>query len=274
MAGTMSLTNLLLLNFSVVSGLMVATWLVSLPIKNVSIVDIGWGLGFVVIAWTTFVTTSAEGPSRWLLPVMTTLWGVRLSGHLAVRNLGKGEDKRYAEMRSRRGPRFAFTSLVIVFGLQGVVMWLVALPLQIGIHGAESNWEWAHGLGLLLWSTGFFFEAVGDAQLARFLSDPASAGRVLNRGLWRYTRHPNYFGDCLVWWGLWLTSVAHGLGLWTVVSPLVKTFCLVRFSGVRLLERSLVQTRSGYEDYVRETNAFFPWFPRTSTVADHSTKAD
>ena len=118
----MSETDLLLLNFSVVSGLMVSTWLVSLVIKNVSIVDIGWGLGFVVIAWTTLATTSSEGPSRWLLAVMTTLWGGRLSGHLATRNLGKGEDKRYAEMRSRRGPRFAFTSLVIVFGLQGVVM--------------------------------------------------------------------------------------------------------------------------------------------------------
>ena len=270
----MTVTNLLLLNLAIVAGLMATIWLVSLVIKDVSIVDITWGLGFVVIAWTTFVTTSAEGPGRWLLAVMTTLWGVRLSGHLAARNLGKGEDKRYAAMRSRRGPRFALTSLVIVFGFQGWAMWMVALPLQIGIHGAESGWEWLHGLGLLLWTVGFFFETTGDAQLARFLADPNNAGRVLKRGLWRYTRHPNYFGDFLVWWGLWTTSVAHGSGLWTVVSPLVMTFCLVRFSGVRLLERSLVQTRTDYGDYIRETNAFFPWFPRTSTAADDSMKSD
>ncbi len=256
-----AISDVLLTNLSVIAGLMLVVWLISLPLRNVSIVDIVWGAGFVLIAWVTVAVTTGSGPSRWLLPVMTSLWGLRLSGYLAWRNIGKGEDKRYAAMRSKRSPQFAFTSLIMVFALQGAVMWIVSLPLQTGIAFAQSGWTWLHGLGIALWSVGLLFESIGDLQLARFKANPNNAGMVMNRGLWRYTRHPNYFGDFLVWWGLYATAIAHTTAIWTIIGPSVMTLFLMRVSGVSLLEQSLQQTRPGYAEYACETNAFFPWFP-------------
>lgn len=260
----MDLTGILSLNLGVIAGLMTLLWLLSIPLKDVSIVDIFWGAGFAVVAWVTFSQTASSGPSRWLLPVLTTIWSTRLTLYLAWRNLGHGEDKRYAAMRARRGPIFALTSIYVVFGLQGAVMWTVSLPLQAGITLAEPGWTWLHAVGITCWSFGILFETFGDLQLSRFKANPDNAGKVLNTGLWRYTRHPNYFGDFLLWWGLYAIAAAHGAALWSAVGPVVMSVFLMRISGVTLLEQSLKETRPGYREYIQNTNAFFPWFPSRS----------
>ncbi len=257
----MNWSDLFLANATTVAGFMVVMWLISLAIGDVSIVDIGWGLGFVLIAWTTFIGFDGN-PSRQLLMVtLVSVWGLRLAGYLAWRNLGHGEDYRYQAMRKRAGKKFAFTSLYIVFGLQGVVMWIVSLPVQAGQVATGSSLTWLDGLGAALWTIGLLFESVGDFQLARFKADPANAGQVMDRGLWRYTRHPNYFGDSVVWWGIYLIALAAG-AWWSVIGPLVMTIFLMRVSGVTLLERKLKQKREGYLDYIERTSSFFPMPPR------------
>lgn len=262
------MTGLLLTNAALIAGIMVAVWLVSLPLRDVSIIDIVWGLGFVSVSWSTYWLTAdpteqiGSCPARWLLPALTTVWGLRLSGHLAWRNHGRPEDKRYARMRTRRGPRFWWQSLYVVFLLQGAVMWLVSLPLQVGIAAATPAWSAWHAVGIALWLVGLFFEAVGDWQLAVFKRNPDNRGKVFDAGLWRYTRHPNYFGDFCVWWGLFLIALS-GRGVWwTVVSPLLMSLFLMKVSGVTLLEKSLNEDKPEYAAYQRRTNAFFPWFPR------------
>jgi steroid 5-alpha reductase family enzyme len=183
--------------------------------------------------------------------------------YLARRNLGKGEDSRYAEMRRRHGERWPLRSLVVVFWLQGALMWVVSLPVQVGMSDATpaglGALDW---IGTALWGVGFAFESVGDLQLARFKDDPANRGRVMDRGLWRCTRHPNYLGDFCVWWGIWLVALATGSAWWTVAGPALMSVLLIRVSGAALLERSLVRRREGYADYVARTSAFFPWPPR------------
>jgi steroid 5-alpha reductase family enzyme len=189
--------------------------------------------------------------------------------YLAWRNLGHGEDPRYRAMRERIGERFGLVSLATVFGFQGLLVCLVSLPLQAGLRApALDGVTILQVLGVLCWSVGLLFETVGDWQLARFRASPANAGAVMDRGLWRYTRHPNYFGDFMVWWGLYLVAVSDLAGLralgWTAVGPAIMTFLLLRVSGVPLLERPLKQRRPGYEAYVRRTSAFFPWPPRAA----------
>jgi len=254
----------MLISALVVVCWMLLFWLASIPLRNVAIVDIAWGLGFVLVAVVSAICAGGDGINRWLLPLLTIIWGVRLSGYLAWRNHGKPEDKRYQAMREHRGASFVYSSLWIVFGLQAAILWIVSLPLQVGIYYAASEWHPLHVIGLVVWLVGIVFESVGDYQLARFKSDPASAGQVMDRGLWHYTRHPNYFGDFLVWWGLFLVSLAGTVALtwWTIAGPLLMSWFLMRVSGVPLLEQSLRNTRPQYADYIRRTNAFFPWFPK------------
>ena len=256
------MVDVLFTNAGVIGGMMLVVWLISLPLRDVSIIDLVWGLGFVVVAWVTISATSSVGPARWLLAILTTVWGLRLSGHLAWRDHGRPEDKRYARMRERQGRSFPFVSLFTVFLLQGVVMWVVSLPIQIGILRSESPLSPLHVVGLLLWSVGIVFEAVGDWQLARFKSDPDNEGHVLDAGLWRFTRHPNYFGDFCVWWGLFIIASAGGAPLWTVIGPLVMSVFLMFISGVTLLESDLRDRKPDYRQYVSRTNAFFPGPPR------------
>ena len=243
-------------------ALMLVTWLVSLARKDASIVDIVWGLGFVVVAWAVFATTDGNHTRRILLVAMTMIWGLRLATHLFLRNRGKGEDHRYQAMRRRYGERFAVVSLYLVFGLQGVLMWIVSLPVQLGQTREAPDVGVIAGVGIAVWAFGMYFEAVGDWQLARFKRDPANAGKVMDRGLWRYTRHPNYFGDACVWWGIALVAAETGIGAIGLVGALVMTVLLRRVSGVTLLERSLVKRRPGYEDYVERTSPFLPRRPR------------
>ncbi len=246
-----------------IAVLMVGTWLVSLPLRNASIVDIVWGAGFVLVGWVAYAMGDGTGSRRALLAVMVTLWGGRLAVYLFVRNHGKGEDPRYVAMRERRGPAFAVQSLWVVFGLQGVLMWIVSLPVQVGaVPDQPTSLTPVELVGVVLWAVGLFFESVGDFQLARFKRDEANQGQVMDQGLWRYTRHPNYFGDFCVWWGIGIVASATGVGLYGLIGPVVMTFFLLRVSGVAMLERSIGKRRPGYDEYVRRTNAFFPAPPR------------
>ena len=233
----MSLVDLLLLNFGLIAGIMLTLWLVSLPLRNASIVDVFWGVGFVFIVWVTFFAAGSMSPRSLLICVLTSLWGLRLAGYLAWRNLGKGEDYRYGAMRERFGRRFPLISLFVVFWLQGLIMWLVAFPIQTAQFGAASL-GWIDAIGASVWAVGWLFESIGDLQLARFKADPVNRGKVMDRGLWRYTRHPNYFGDFLVWWGLYCIAAVGG-AWWTIFSPILMSVLLIRVSGVTLLEHSL-----------------------------------
>ena len=247
----------------VVAACMGALWLLSLRLRNASIVDVFWGLGFVAIAAAAWLRTPGDAsPRRWLLAAMVALWGLRLAGYLFWRNAGRGEDPRYQAMRRHWGARFGWVSLFTVFALQGVLMWIVSLPVQLGILAPGGPLGALDALGVLLFALGLGFESIGDLQLARFRADPANAGRVMDRGLWRYTRHPNYFGDACAWWGIFGVALATPWGPWSAVGPLLMTFLLLRVSGVALLERSIGRRRPGYAEYARRTSAFFPRPPR------------
>lgn len=259
------MTALVDLSFALVAALslMTVVWVASVAKKDASIVDAFWGLGFVLLAWVYFARADSTAPRGLLVPVLVTAWGVRLSMHIFLRNRGHGEDYRYREMRDRYGRRFAWISLGTVFWLQAVILWVVSLPLHsVQKSGSPAGWTSLDLLGSLLFLTGFTFETVGDYQLSRFRSDPDNRGKVLDRGLWRYTRHPNYFGDALVWWGLWVFALSTPGSWWTFVSPALMTFLLMRVSGVALLEKKLASTRPAYRRYVERTSAFFPWLPR------------
>ncbi|HET6570650.1 MAG TPA: DUF1295 domain-containing protein [Solirubrobacterales bacterium] len=259
----MSTAGLLALEAGLVFALVTALWAVSVALNDSSIVDVFWGSGFVIVAWAAYVLGDGTPDRQLLLALLVTVWGLRLTLYLARRNLGKGEDRRYTAMRRRHKERWPLRSLVVVFWLQGVLMWVVSLPVQVAMNDSTPA-----GLGVLdwvgtaVWAAGLVFEAVGDSQLARFKADPANRGKAMDRGLWRYTRHPNYFGDFCVWWGIWLVALATGSAWWTVVGPVVMSVLLTRISGAAPLERSLAKRREGYADYIARTSPFFPWPPR------------
>lgn len=246
----------------VIAILMLVTWVVSVVIDNASIVDIIWGLGFVLATWGAYLAADIDTMTdRSLLVLgMVTIWGLRLTGYLAWRNIGKGEDRRYQQMRRKSPDSFWLTSLYRVFGLQALIMWVVAVPAVVS-QGSEGSLIWLDYVGGAIWLIGLFFETVGDFQLARFKSRSDSKGKVMDQGLWRYTRHPNYFGDFCVWWGIYLVAAAGG-AWWTVFSPIVMTALLMRYSGAGLLEKTITRRRPEYEEYIRTTNAFFPGPPK------------
>lgn len=249
---------------AVTAGVFLVLWIVSLRTRNASLVDIWWGPGFALIALLSFALTPEGALSRrQLVLVLTTIWGLRLGTHLLVRNTGKDEDFRYAAMRKAWGHGFGMKSLTRVFLLQAVLMWVVSFPVQAAMRSATPAtlgfFDW---LGILVWAFGLFFETVGDLQLARFKKDPANADRVMDRGLWRFTRHPNYFGDACAWWGLWLIAFAVPGGFWSIVGPITMTVLLTSVSGVPMLERKIGERRPGYDEYARRTSAFLPRPPR------------
>jgi len=258
----MSAQEIVVLNLVAAIGAMLVLWLLSLRLRDVSIVDPWWGPGFVLLAALAAGLTDSTSPRRFLLAAMTALWGLRLGWHLLRRKVGHPEDFRYAAMRAHHGERFGIVSLFTVFLLQGALMWFISLPVQLGIVATEpADLGPLDALGVLVWLVGLAFETTGDRQLARFKADPANRGRILDTGLWRYTRHPNYFGDAVVWWGLWLVAASTPAARPAILAPLLMTFLLVRVSGVALLEQTLRQ-RPGYEEYVRRTSAFLPRPPR------------
>ena len=240
-----------------VIALISVTWLASAIRRDASLVDRVWGLGFVLIAWT--VARTAATPPDWWLVALVTVWGVRLSVHITVRNWGHGEDRRYQQMRARNGPGWWWQNLFTVFGLQGVIMAVVALPLVVAIPSPGNTA--IRIIATIVWAVGFAFEALGDWQLMRFAADPANRTKVLDTGVWRYTRHPNYFGETMLWWGFWGFALANG-GWWTIISPIVVTMLLLRISGVPMLEAGMAERRPGYRAYVERTSPFVPRKPR------------
>ncbi len=259
----MSFLSVWLPALALILGLMTLLWLLSVVRRDASIVDPFWGPGFAVLALYYFWRTSGYLPRQLLVVALTLVWGLRLGLFLAWRNAGRGEDFRYQQFRARYGPRrYWWVSFFQVFLLQGVLLWLVSAPLLgAQISPLPDRLGLLDFLGLAVWSVGFLFEAVGDWQLARFKARPANKGQLLTTGLWRFTRHPNYFGDAAVWWGFACLSLAGGR-LWPILGSLLMTYLLLRVSGVAMLERSLVRTRPGYESYMKTTSAFFPWIPR------------
>jgi steroid 5-alpha reductase family enzyme len=246
-------------------GAMLLLWALSLALRDASIVDIWWGPGIALVVGVAFALAGGGHPRRVLLLALVVLWALRLGGYLLWRNAGRGEDPRYQAMRRHHGARFAWLSLVTVFGLQGVLQWLVALPLQLAqLAPGPERLGALDAAGVALYALGLGFEAVGDWQLARFRDDPTSRGRVLDSGLWRYTRHPNYFGDCTAHWGMFVVALATPWGWLGVLGPLAMTVLLLRVSGVTLLERSIGKRRPEYADYQRRTSAFIPWPPRAA----------
>ena len=259
------MSDLLTISAVAIAILMLVTWVVSVIVDDASVVDIVWGLGFVVATWAAYFASPVDTTTdrSLLILILVTVWGLRLTGYLAWRHVGKGEDRRYQQMRKKSPDSFWLTSLFTVFALQAVLMWIVAVPAVV-TQGSEGTLFWPDYMGAGIWLVGLFFETVGDLQLARFKSRPDSKGRVLHRGLWRYTRHPNYFGDFCVWWGIYLVALAGG-SWWAVFSPLVMTALLTRFSGVGVLERTITRRRPEYEEYIRTTNVFFPGPARQRT---------
>jgi steroid 5-alpha reductase family enzyme len=234
-------------------------WIYSLVRRDASVIDIFWGPGFVLAALMYAFTAEGYIVRKTIVLALVTVWGLRLALHIGARNLGQPEDHRYQEWRKTGGTSWWWQSYFKVFLLQALILWLVSLPLlsaQWQLQPARLTvLDWS---GLALWSVGFFFEAVGDYQLARFKRKPENKGKLLTSGLWAYTRHPNYFGESLIWWGFFLFAAACGQWL-TILSPLLITFLLLKVSGVALLEKSMVKTKPGYEQYSSQTNAFLPW---------------
>jgi len=250
---------LYLVGLAVALAAFTALWLASLALRDASIVDIFWGPGFVLMGWLYHLVSSPRTGLGLLACVLVTVWGLRLAGHLAVRNAGAGEDYRYRQWRERSGAAFWWVSLPKVFLLQAVVLWVVSSPLLLAQRPlTAAGWGWLIPAGLVLWAVGFFFEAVSDWQLLAFRRDPASRGRVLDRGLWRLSRHPNYFGEAVLWWGIGLIAAAAG-GPLALVGPALLTFTLVKISGVAMLDRELVARRPGYAEYIASTPSFLPF---------------
>ncbi|MEM9554476.1 MAG: DUF1295 domain-containing protein [Acidobacteriota bacterium] len=242
-----------------VFALMTAMWLVSLARRDAGVADPTWPILFLAAAIVFALRQDATGPRTILLLSLVALWSLRLGGYLAWRNLHEGEeDHRYQAMRRNQNPGFWWKSLGTVFWLQAFLAWFIALPLLAGTGGdPDAALGWLDALGVALWLVGMVFEAGGDWQLARFKADPSTRGQVLDRGLWRYTRHPNYFGDFCVWWGFYAIAVAAG-GWWTVPGPLLMSVLLMKVSGVTLTESTIEERRPAYAEYKRRTNAFFP----------------
>lgn len=260
--------TILLFNAGLLLVTIMALWAISVRIRDVSFIDSFWAFGMVMLTLATFLHTPGGDPDRRLLLLLLTgLWGLRLSWHLFTRWRREGEDPRYKRiiggLIEKRGWSFAKASLLQVFLLQAPLLFIVCLPAQLGQISDQPA-----GIGLLGWIgtaialIGIAFESIGDAQLKAFKADPANKGKVLDTGLWRYTRHPNYFGDACAWWGIWLVAAETGLGRWAIVGPVLITFLLMKWSGVPMLERGLKKSRPGYEDYVRKTSAFFPLPPK------------
>lgn len=250
---------------ALILGVGVVAWAVSVAIRNVAFVDSLWSLFFLLAAIVFAASAWPLGARGLLVTVLVAIWALRLSIYITARNWGEPEDYRYQKIRANNEPGFAFKSLYIVFGLQGVLAWFIAMPLLPAIMNPG-------GIGPIeivaasLWLVGFVFEAGGDYQLARFKRDASNKGRVLDSGLWRYTRHPNYFGDFCVWWAFYLFAFSAG-GWWTILSPVLMSLLLLKVSGVALLEKTITDRRPEYAAYIRRTNAFFPGVPKSTSAA-------
>ncbi len=255
--------SLYFLTLAVLSSMAILCWLYSLVHNKVDIVDTLWSLMFLVSTFIYLSSIENPGARSWIVLTLVLLWSLRLAFHLYIRNAGKPEDRRYQEIRKNNEPGFKVKSLYIVFLLQAVLAWVISAPLLFAVD-SSIGLSWIDVFAVVLWLTGFLFESLGDRQLASFQRKPDASTRVLNTGLWRFTRHPNYFGEFCIWWAFYLFAFSAG-AWWTIYAPLLMTFLLLRVSGVSLMEDKISHRRPGYAEYIRQTNAFFPWFPDNST---------
>ncbi len=263
----MSFLTIFFQGFLLIMIMMTFLWVVSVIVKNVSIVDLFWGLGFVLTAGFYFLKTEGSGPRKVILIALVAIWGFRLSLHLAWRNIGRGEDFRYKQFRKNYGEkRYWWISFFQTFLLQGILMWLISAPLLgAQYYGQNRSLGIFEYIGIILWIIGFCFEAGGDIQLAKFKSDPANKGRIMDKGLWRYTRHPNYFGDATIWLGYGFLCLSSGSYL-PVIGSLLMIVLIIKVSGVALLEKSLKEKKPQYKEYIEKTSAFIPWFPKKPPI--------
>jgi steroid 5-alpha reductase family enzyme len=248
------------------SAIFVLAWIK----KDNSIVDIAWGLGFILVATLNFFLEPGFEARHFLVTAMILLWGSRLAIHIAIRNKGKGEDFRYAKWRKDWGKWFSIRSFFQIYMLQGSLLLIIAYPAMLINHSEEPGIAFLDILGLCIWTIGFIFEAAGDYQLSKFKSRPENKGKIITHGLWRYTRHPNYFGEVAMWWGIFLIALSVENGWTAIVSPLAITFLLLKVSGITMLEKKYIGNEE-FEEYAKRTSAFFPWFPKkVKTPGDFS----
>lgn len=240
---------------------MTVIFVIALFKKDNSIVDIAWGLGFVLIALLTFFLEKGFTFRHNLVTTLLFIWGMRLAVHIFIRNRGRGEDFRYAQWRKEWGKWFFLRSFFQIFMLQGLLLLIIVYSVMLVNSSKETGTSILDLFGLILWLVGFFFEAVGDYQLSRFKKDPGNKGKIMSSGLWKYTRHPNYFGEAAMWWGVFLIALSVRAGWTAVISPLLITFLLLRVSGVTMLEKKYAGNKE-FQEYAKRTNAFFPWFPK------------
>jgi steroid 5-alpha reductase family enzyme len=254
-----TLAHLALRGLALCAGLALLTWLASVARRDASLVDRTWALMIAGPALVYAAHAGWSGPRSIALLALVLAWALRLCAFITARNWGHGEDRRYQAIRARNEPHFALKSLVIVFALQAVLAWIVSMPTLAALVG-NRPFGALDVAGIVVALAGFLYESIGDAQMSAFKADPANRGQVMDRGLWRHTRHPNYFGEACFWWGVWLVALAAGglPALWTVASPLLVTTLLLKVSGVALLEKDIGKRRPAYRDYVARTNAFIP----------------
>ena len=242
-------------------GYMSLWFVISLFKRRNDVADVAWGLGFVLLAWTSFFLSGATGTRGVLVGVLVSVWGLRLAWHIHARNRGKAEDYRYLAWRREWGRWFYPRSYAQVYLLQGALLFLISLPVLIINRNASATFGLLDGMGACVWLFGFFFESVGDAELARFVKDPANKGKLLQSGLWRYTRHPNYFGEVAQWWGIWLVALGVRRGWFAIIGPLTITLLILKVSGIPMLEKKMAENPD-FTEYTRRTSVFFPWFPK------------
>ena len=259
----MTFIQIYLIAFASILSMMFVLWIISIRIKNASIIDLFWGFGFVMACFIYFLKTEGLEIRKILLMTMVSLWGIRLSLYLAWRNIGKGEDPRYRKFRQHYGEhRYGWISLFQTFLFQGILMWLISAPLLgAQFYSRGTTLTVFDGLGIVVWLIGFIFETGGDIQLARFKANPANKGKVLNKGFWHYTRHPNYFGDAAVWCGYAILCISAGSYV-PVLGSVLMIVVIIKVSGVALLEKTLRESKPEYKEYIERTSAFIPWFPK------------
>jgi len=263
----MDIATLLLANFAILAGIFVLLWLLSIALHDPSFVDIWWAFGMPVLALLSFFETGPATPRKDILLILCGLWGLRLGIYLFIRWRAHGADPRYeallASRQRKHGWGFARTAGLMVFALQMPLQFIVALPVQLGqVPAAPIAIGTVGWIGVALASFGIVFEAIADFQLIAFRWNPANKGKVLNSGLWHYSRHPNFFAEACTWWGLYLIAAETPVGLWALPGPLLVTFLLTRFSGVPTVEQSMRKKGPEYADYLRRTSGFIPWFPK------------
>jgi len=236
-------------------------FLISLLRKRNDVADVAWGLGFVLLAWTSFFLSGSSGTRGILVGSLVSVWGLRLAWHIHARNRGKAEDYRYLAWRREWGRWFYLRSYAQVYLLQGVLLFLIALPVLIINRGEGKTFGFLNGIGVCVWLFGFLFESVGDAELARFVNDPLNRGKIMQSGLWRYTRHPNYFGEVAQWWGIWLAALGVPGSWFAIIGPLTISILILKVSGIPMLEKKMAENPD-FAEYKRRTSVFLPWFPK------------